>query len=106
MCPGRSASKIGNMPLGQLSTALYLKLLVSNSITVFKIVFFPIAVARIKYKNIISHTADSVSRGRVNEKCLQILVAKAKETRFLGIPWREVIPAEMPQFWKNVCVSL
>jgi len=39
MCPGRSASKIGNMPLGQLSTALYLKLLVSNSITVFKIIF-------------------------------------------------------------------
>jgi len=27
------------MPLGQLSTALYLKLLVSNSITVFKIIF-------------------------------------------------------------------
>jgi len=39
MCPGRSTSEIGNMRRGQLSTALYLKLLVSNSIVVIKIIF-------------------------------------------------------------------
>jgi hypothetical protein len=85
MCPGRSKSEIGNMRRGQLSTALYLKLLVSNSIAVIKVKFSNrSSTYQIFKKNNFTQVV-LLSRAEIHEKRLQILVEKTKGTRFLGI---------------------